>query len=72
MPERSAVRVAASKAVTASSARRNENPQREAKLREAYHLKYIGGAAVGAALAHKGDGTLCVSIQGDGDIVTQP
>lgn len=125
-----------------STARRNENPQREAKLREAYHLKrtsdiaaaavgwdaspisvarlcmevwaqikgspwslvsqsgfqsgwqnklwdftqssqylggsgaagigYIGGAAVGAALAHKGDGTLCVSIQGDGDLLMGP
>ena len=125
-----------------STARRNDNPQREAKLREAYHLKrtadmaaaaigwdaspisvarlcmevwaqikgnpwslvsqsgfqsgwqnklwdftqssqylggsgaagigYIGGAAVGAALAHKGDGTLCVSIQGDGDLLMGP
>jgi thiamine pyrophosphate-dependent acetolactate synthase large subunit-like protein len=125
-----------------STARRNENPQREAKLRAAFHLKrssdltaaaigwddspisvprlcmdlwnqikhapwslvsqsgfqsswqnrlwdmtehsqylggsgaagigYIGGAAVGAALAHKGDGTLCVSIQGDGDLMVGP
>jgi acetolactate synthase-1/2/3 large subunit len=125
-----------------TTARRNENPQREAKMREAFHLKrttdmtvaaigwdaspisvprlcmevwnqikhapwalvsqsgfqsswqnrlwdftdhsqylggsgaagigYIGGAAIGAALAHKGDGTLCVSVQGDGDLMVGP
>jgi acetolactate synthase-1/2/3 large subunit len=36
-------------------------------------IGYIGGAAIGAALAHKdGDGRLCVSIQGDGDFLMGP
>jgi len=125
-----------------STARRNDNPMREAKMRDAFHLKrtadiaaaaigwdaspisvprlcmevwaqiknmdwalvsqsnfqsnwqnrlwdftghhqylggsggagigYIGGAAVGAALAHKNDGCFCVSIQGDGDLMVGP
>ncbi len=125
-----------------STARRNENPDREARMRAAFHLKrtadmeaaaigwdaspisvprlcmelwaqikhqdwalvsqssfqsnwqnrlwdftghhqylggsgaagigYIGGAAVGAALAHKGDGCLCISVQGDGDLMVGP
>ena len=125
-----------------STARRNENPQREARMREVFYIKrtsdmaqaaigwdaspisvprlcmevwnqikgqdwalvsqsgfqsswqnrlwdftghhqylggsgaagigYIGGAAVGAALAHKNDGCLCVSIQGDGDFMVGP
>lgn len=127
-----------------STARRNENPQREARMREAFYVKrstdmqaaaigwdaspvstarvcmelwaqikhldwalvsqsnfqsswqnrlwdftdfqqyiggsgaagigYIGGAAVGAALAHKekGTGRVCVSIQGDGDFLMGP
>ncbi|HEY5341114.1 MAG TPA: thiamine pyrophosphate-dependent enzyme [Candidatus Aquilonibacter sp.] len=129
-----------------STARRNENPQREARMREAFYIKrtgdmaqaaigwdaspisvprlcmelwnqikglgdawslvsqsgfqsgwqnrlwdftghhqyiggsgaagigYIGGAQIGAALAHKeiGKGTLCLSIQGDGDFMMGP
>jgi thiamine pyrophosphate-dependent acetolactate synthase large subunit-like protein len=125
-----------------STSRRNENPQREARMREAFHLKrtsdmaaaavgwdaspisiprlcmelwaqikhqdwalvsqssfqsnwqnrlwdftghhqylggsgaagigYIGGAAVGAALAHRTDGCLCISVQGDGDLMMGP
>ena len=35
-------------------------------------IGYIGGAAVGAALAHKTDGCLCVSVQGDGDLMVGP
>jgi acetolactate synthase I/II/III large subunit len=37
-------------------------------------IGYIGGAAVGAALAHKekGKGRICVSIQGDGDFMVGP
>jgi thiamine pyrophosphate-dependent acetolactate synthase large subunit-like protein len=36
-------------------------------------IGYIGGAAIGAALAHKdGDKRLCVSIQGDGDFLMGP
>jgi thiamine pyrophosphate-dependent acetolactate synthase large subunit-like protein len=37
-------------------------------------IGYIGGAAIGAALAHKekGDGCLCVSFQGDGDLMVGP
>jgi thiamine pyrophosphate-dependent acetolactate synthase large subunit-like protein len=37
-------------------------------------IGYIGGAAVGAALAHKekGAGRVCVSIQGDGDFMMGP
>jgi acetolactate synthase-1/2/3 large subunit len=30
------------------------------------------GAAIGAALAHRGDGTLVVDIQGDGDLLYTP
>jgi thiamine pyrophosphate-dependent acetolactate synthase large subunit-like protein len=127
-----------------STARRNENPQREARLRDAFHIKratdqaaaaigwdaspisvprlcmevwnqikhdkwalvsqsgfqsswqnrlwdftdhsqylggsgaagigYIGGAAIGAALAHKEmkTGAVCVSFQGDGDLMVGP
>jgi thiamine pyrophosphate-dependent acetolactate synthase large subunit-like protein len=37
-------------------------------------IGYIGGAQIGAALAHKekGDGCLCVSVQGDGDFMMGP
>ncbi len=35
-------------------------------------IGYIGGAAVGAALAHRSDGCLCVSVQGDGDLMMGP
>jgi acetolactate synthase I/II/III large subunit len=37
-------------------------------------IGYIGGAAIGAALAHKekGGGTLCISVQGDGDLMVGP
>jgi thiamine pyrophosphate-dependent acetolactate synthase large subunit-like protein len=33
---------------------------------------YTCGASIGAALAHKGDGTICVSIHGDGDFMMGP
>ncbi|HTJ28229.1 MAG TPA: thiamine pyrophosphate-dependent enzyme [Candidatus Limnocylindria bacterium] len=33
---------------------------------------YTGPAAVGAALAHRSDGTICVNIQGDGDFMVLP
>jgi acetolactate synthase-1/2/3 large subunit len=36
-------------------------------------IGYIGGAAIGCALAHKdGDGAVCVSFQGDGDFMMGP
>lgn len=37
-------------------------------------IGYIGGAQIGAALAHKekGDGVFCVSVQGDGDFMMGP
>jgi acetolactate synthase-1/2/3 large subunit len=35
-------------------------------------IGYTGPAAVGAALAHRSDGCLCVNIQGDGDFMVAP
>ena len=35
-------------------------------------IGYTGGAALGAALAHRSDGVLCVNIQGDGDFMVGP
>ncbi|MEV4337018.1 thiamine pyrophosphate-dependent enzyme [Streptomyces sp. NPDC049590] len=35
-------------------------------------LGYGPGASVGAALAHKGDGTLCIDLQSDGDFLFTP
>src|SRR6202000_3069634 len=35
-------------------------------------IGYLGGAVIGGALAHKGTGRLCFSVQGDGDFLVGP